>query len=229
MNEIILKKFNENQLQIVQDDLGNPWFVAKDVMNVLGIKSQAHALRKVDPDDKGEAELQGESDFLRKHAIVSEAGLYTLIMQSNKESAKKFQKWVTTEVLPSIRKTGSYVARTIDPLDQLKMHVAVMEKQRDEIRLLNSSLEKVAIEAKQEGDTLTSDQIAILDEYIEDRASQVSKDDKSEKVNIGCMRGLIKKTFFKIAGSRTYKEIARRDFEKALELVMRYKPGDYKK
>ncbi|MBC7540677.1 MAG: Bro-N domain-containing protein [Bacteriovorax sp.] len=71
-------------------------------MDALGLKNQAHALRKVENEDRGEVGLPSPSGF-QKYATVSEAGLYLLIMQSNKDSAKKFQKWVTKEVLPYLR------------------------------------------------------------------------------------------------------------------------------
>ncbi len=82
---------------------GEPWFVAKDVCDVLDLGTEQ--VRRLDEDEKGLRKVQtlgGQQD------IISESGLYTLIIRSNKPQAKPFRKWVTAEVLPSIRKTGAY-------------------------------------------------------------------------------------------------------------------------
>jgi prophage antirepressor-like protein len=104
MNEL-QKVFNYggNQVRTVVKD-GEVWFVAKDVCEVIEIKNTTDALKRLDDDERARFNLgrQGESN------IVSEAGLYSLILGSKKQEAKKFKRWVTHDVLPSIRQTGSY-------------------------------------------------------------------------------------------------------------------------
>lgn len=91
---------------IVIDD--EPWFVGKDVAEILGYSQPSVAIsKKVDDDDKGISKMEtpgGEQNTI----IVNESGLYSLILSSRLPTAKKFKHWVTSEVLPSIRKTGSY-------------------------------------------------------------------------------------------------------------------------
>ena len=85
----------------------DPWFVAKDACDCLGITNVSQACQALDDDEKGIYKvytLGGSQDMM----LISESGLYTLIMRSNKPEAKVFRKWVTSEVLPSIRKTGGY-------------------------------------------------------------------------------------------------------------------------
>ena len=86
-----------------------PWFVGRDVTEALGYKNANDALNKrIDKDDKGVANcdtLGGAQEMI----IINESGLYSLIFSSKLESAKKFKYWVTSEVLPSIRKTGSFM------------------------------------------------------------------------------------------------------------------------
>jgi prophage antirepressor-like protein len=87
-----------------------PWFVAKDVSELLGFSSKgaiSNALKDLDEDERGSFEMN-TSGGKQKMIFVSESGLYSLIMRSRKPVAKPFQKWVTKEVLPQIRKTGSY-------------------------------------------------------------------------------------------------------------------------
>lgn len=110
MNE--LKTFNNPDFGTIRTlELNNePWFVGKDVAEVLGYTNPRDALAKrVDTEDKGVAKcdtLGGAQDL----TIVNESGLYSLILSSKLPTAKKFKRWVTSEVLPSIRKTGGYIA-----------------------------------------------------------------------------------------------------------------------
>lgn len=107
MGEVMEFKFESSGVRVVQDDKGEPWWVAKDVCDVLGIANYRDAASALDEDERGYGKtdtLGGEQEML----TVSESGLYTLIIRSNKPKARAFRKWVTAEVLPSIRKTGAY-------------------------------------------------------------------------------------------------------------------------
>jgi hypothetical protein len=99
--------FEGCNIRTTVDISGNPWFLAGDVCKVLAIANSRHALTRLDPDEKGVATadtLGGQQE----QAIIDESGLYSLILTSRKPEAKRFRKWVTYEVLPSIRKTGSF-------------------------------------------------------------------------------------------------------------------------
>lgn len=92
---------------------GEPWFVAKDVCQMLGISKYRDALTRLDDDERGLASIDtlgGRQEV----AIVSESGLYALIFQRRKPEAKAFRRWVTGEVLPQIRETGAYRMRQLD-------------------------------------------------------------------------------------------------------------------
>ena len=98
--------FDAQSVRVVSQD-GEPWFVAKDVCDVLEIVNSRKAVSALDDDEKGLRKVQtpgGEQEL----SIISESGLYTLVIRSNKPQAKPFRKWVTAEVLPTIRKTGGY-------------------------------------------------------------------------------------------------------------------------
>ena len=87
---------------------GAPWFIGKDVAEALGYTDTDQALRiHVDSEDKLTRKINGAGQR-RNMSLINESGLYSLILRSNLESAKKFKRWVTAEVLPDIRKTGSY-------------------------------------------------------------------------------------------------------------------------
>ena len=89
-----------------------PYFVGKDVAEILGYERPTDAVRKrVDPEDRGVAKMETPSG-VQEMTIINESGLYSLILSSKLPTAKKFKRWVTAEVLPAIRKTGGYVNDT---------------------------------------------------------------------------------------------------------------------
>lgn len=105
----ISKVFNYGQTEI-RTILKNhePWFVAKDVCEVLEISNNRMALQRLDDDEKAEVSLNDGSQN-RSFSIVNEPGLYSLILGSRKPEAKQFKRWITHEVIPSIRKHGTYM------------------------------------------------------------------------------------------------------------------------
>lgn len=109
MNEL-QKVFNyqDQQIRTVVKD-GEPWFVAKDVCDVLEIGNPSQALSRLDEDEKNTVILN-EGIGNPNKTIVNEPGLYSLILGSRKPEAKQFKRWITHEVIPTIRKTGGYVA-----------------------------------------------------------------------------------------------------------------------
>lgn len=89
---------------------GEPWFVGKDVAEALGyVKARNAIATHVLEEDKKDAPIQGDLGGVQQMTIINESGLYSLILSSKLPNAKKFKHWVTSEVLPSIRKTGGYV------------------------------------------------------------------------------------------------------------------------
>lgn len=91
---------------------GEPYFVGKDVAEILGYERPTDAVRKrVDPDDRGVAKMETPSGA-QEMTIINESGLYSLILSSKLPKAKEFKHWITAEVLPIIRKTGGYVNDT---------------------------------------------------------------------------------------------------------------------
>ncbi|MDD0943619.1 BRO-N domain-containing protein [Xylella fastidiosa] len=104
---IIPFDFHSHVVRVVMRD-GNPWFVATDVCTALGYRNPSKAIADHLDDDERSNEQLDRSRMGSKAVIISESGLYALILRSRKPEARKFAKWVTSEVLPSIRKTGSY-------------------------------------------------------------------------------------------------------------------------
>lgn len=135
---------NENKIQVFEKEEfgkvrtlmrdGEPWAVGKDVAEALGYKNPQEAVRMhVDPEDKGVSKTltpRGEQDV----TLINESGLYSLILSSKLPKAKEFKRWITSEVLPALRKTGHYgspkapdAAGTVALIESLRK---IMESQR---------------------------------------------------------------------------------------------------
>ena len=97
--------FEGRPVRVVTDSQGEPWFVAADVLATIGLDRKA--LERLDDDEKGVSSIHTPGGG-QEMTTVNEPGLYTLVLGSRKAEAKRFKRWITHEVLPSIRKTGSY-------------------------------------------------------------------------------------------------------------------------
>lgn len=140
MNDI---KIFENQefgkVRALEID-GKPYFVGKDVAQILGYKDTSDALKKhVDEEDKLTRRF-ADSGQNREMYIVNESGLYSLVLSSKLESAKRFKRWVTSEVLPSIRQTGGY--QMTMPQGKELLALAVLEAQKT-IEAQNKDIERM--------------------------------------------------------------------------------------
>lgn len=153
-NQLAVFNFKDQEVRTVMVE-GEPWWVAKDVCEVLGLSHVTESLKRLRPKERHAVELHTPGG-LQEMIVISESGLYKLIMRSRKKEAEQFQDWVTEEVLPSIRKTGSYVAPSVDPMaaisiltqntNQLSLavgqmlpalHGSVMEIKTEQIELTN--------------------------------------------------------------------------------------------
>lgn len=124
MNEITSWNYESSEVRTVQVN-GEPWFVLADVCKVLEIKNSRDAAAKLDGDEKGVA-LTDTLGGTQKMTIINESGLYTVILRSDKPQAKPFRKWVTSVVLPSIRKTGSYSVQQSNAFENLSPQLQVL-------------------------------------------------------------------------------------------------------
>lgn len=125
MNEIV-KVYKNSPVRIVEKG-GEPWFVAKDVCDILALGNPRSSIALLDEDERGVHSMDTPSGK-QEMGIISEAGLYSLILRSRKPEAKAFKRWVTHEVLPSIRKTGAYLSPGMNN-EQIKALVATLEEE----------------------------------------------------------------------------------------------------
>jgi anti-repressor protein len=127
--EIVSFDFNGNPIQVIMDEQGKPWWVAREVCAVLGFRMASDATRLLDDDEKG-THIVRTLGGMQKMIIINEPGLYSLILRSRKPEAKAFKRWVTHDVLPSIRKTGGYIHGTKEMTDAEIMAKALLVAQK---------------------------------------------------------------------------------------------------
>lgn len=126
-NEIQRFDFKGASLRTLTDKAGEPWFVAKDVCDILELGNTTNALRALDEDEKTNfTNCNVAQNGGRAPLIISEPGLYKLVMRSRKPEAKEFQRWVTHDVLPQIRRTGGYIPTSESDSDEDIMARAVL-------------------------------------------------------------------------------------------------------
>lgn len=118
MNTTAITTFNNEEFGNVRTLTidGDPWFVGKDIAECLGYSRSTKAVSDhVDEEDIDGIPIQDSIGRMQNTPIINESGVYSLILSSKLESAKKFKKWVTSEVLPSLRKTGTYTVMATQP------------------------------------------------------------------------------------------------------------------
>ena len=143
MNNLQIFNYKGNEVRTVEKD-GITWWVLKDVCNILDIKNVTQMAQRLDEDERSMFNIgrQGETN------IVNESGLYNVILRSDKEEAKPFRKWVTSEVLPSIRKHGAYMTPEklkeviLNPDTMIELCIALKDEQdkNKALQAINSKL-----------------------------------------------------------------------------------------
>lgn len=188
MGTIETKEAN-NKLQIFKnEDFGEVrtiqhenkiWFIAKDICDVLGLSNPTKALQSLETDERTNFKLgrQGETNF------INESGLYALILKSRKTEAKKFRKWITSDVLPQIRKYGMYATNEL--LDNPDLAIQVFQELKQERE------KRKQLEAKQE-----------QDKPLLDFAECITSSD--DCISVGTLAKLLTENGFEIGQNRLF-------------------------
>lgn len=189
-----LMNFNDSifgQLRVHIDESGNHWFIASDVCRALELENVSRALERLDEDEVDDITTSDTIDRQQQTKIINESGLYSLIMTSRKPSAKKFKKWVTSEVLPSIRKTGSY-NHQVQPnfTDPAEAAIAWALEYREKQKLLIENNQKQVIIDTQ-NETIDSIQEIISTKY-------------GRLVNVTTFSRILSEKFSVIEGDKIY-------------------------
>ena len=201
-----------------------PWFVGNDIGRALGYADARSGVRKlVDDEDKRVCPVGTGIN----QTVINESGLYALIFSSKLESAKRFKKWVTSEVLPSIRKTGSYSMPTT-PQGQIQLLAQGYVEMQEQINAVSDTVETVRNEFtdfKQDCPLFPVDMDRISRtarkkgvEVMGGKSSIAYHDRSIVQMVYRDIYGEIHRNF----GCRSYKEIARKNIDKAIEVIENY-------
>ena len=220
MNELQIfqnKEFGEVRSLVINE----PWFVGKDVAEALGYKNSKNAVpTHVDEEDKLSTQIEYTGQK-RNVTVINESGLYSLILSSKLPNAKKFKRWVTSEVLPTLRKTGSYTKVPTDPRELLMLTIKAHEQTAQRVDVLEekvSSLEKsTTIDSSQQ---YTLEKIAKATVIrtlggIDSRAYQLM----NRKIFSNIWRDY--KNYFKLG---SYRDTLKTEFENAKEYLESWSP-----
>lgn len=149
MDNLQLFNFEGNEVRTLKID-DEPYFVGKDVAKILRYSRTADAIRShVDPEDKGVGEIQTPGGR-QKLQIINESGLYSLILSSKMPNAKRFKRWVTSEVLPAIRKHGAYMTdqKAFDVVHNKNGLADLLQQAADQLKQKDIRIEEVEAENK---------------------------------------------------------------------------------
>jgi len=224
-------QFGEQEIRVVVDETTNePLWVAKDICSVLNYKNSRDAVSKLDDDEKGVSEIATPSGN-QKMTVINESGLYSLILRSNKPEAKKFKKWVTAEVLPTIRKTGSYstAPKNIDTnavmLEMLKMQQQMIENSQKQteavIELVKSMKQTPTVEVQPQTQYLDSRDRKKLRDAIQTKAKEVARDLGVSVPTIAPSIWIELKQFFDVDD---YQDICKSQMKDVMHFVMFWEP-----
>lgn len=206
-NEVQVFDFKQSNIRTIEikDEI---WFVATDVANTLDIKNTTDALKRLDNDERSRFKLgrQGEAN------IISEAGLYSFIGASRKKEAKKFMRWVNHEVLPSIRKTGSYQAKPVSATQQARLALEASVELDDRVTKLE---ENMVINPTDYG-TIGVEVNRRVNGYV--KLHHISKDNRH--LLFEDLNGQIKK----ITGARNRSRIKSKDYDMVMDFIERWQP-----
>lgn len=152
MNELKVFNYQDNEVRTVEIN-GEPWFVLKDVCAVLGIGNSRMVFDRLDSDEKGVSQIDTPGG-LQNVNIVNESGLYNVLLRSDKPEAKPLRKWVTSEVLPSIRKTGSYAQKPLSPVEMFAMQAQINLEQERRLAAVENRQGELTLQVQHNSDTM---------------------------------------------------------------------------
>lgn len=201
------------------------WFVGKDVAETLGYSNTRDALYKhVDKEDKNTVAIHdGITRGNPNQVIINESGLYSLILSSKQPNAKKFKRWVTSEVLPTIRQTGSYQLTPKNPMQVLELMFQSLKMQDYRQERLERKINLI-----QDSQTISGDQELVLRQIRNDKAVQILgyKGNARYQALSRMVFTRISKEFKSKFSIPRYNALLAKDFEKAKRYLMKWEPDD---
>jgi len=217
MNDILVFHYKSSEVRTVELN-GEPWFALKDVCAVLGISNHKMTAQRLDADEVSLTDLTDSMGRQQETTVINESGLYNVILRSDKPEAKPFRKWVTSEVLPSIRKTGGY---TMPKLSKEMQALFLLDDrtQKQEARL--TALENTMTVDYSQQQTLKKAVGRVVVEALGGKTAPAYNDPHVRgKLFSECNRDV--QDWFRV---NSVCNVPRKDFTQAVEYIQRWKPS----
>ncbi len=147
MNELKTFIYKDTRVRTVEIN-GEPWFVLKDVCEILELSTPARVAERLDEDEVSQTHIIDGLGRKQETTIINESGLYNVILRSDKPEARPFRKWVTSEVLPTIRRTGGYLLNGISIIDDPSKVASLINSLRGVMKDQRSAPAKIATMAE---------------------------------------------------------------------------------
>lgn len=214
MNELQVFNFNENQIRTLLIN-NEPYFIGKDVASILGYERADNAIRNhVDNEDKLMHQIDA-SGQKRNMILINESGLYSLILSSKLPTAKKFKRWVTSEVLPAIRKTGKYQVPS-DPMSALRLMFEAQTQTNEAV-----AKHDLRITELEENKLLNPGEYNYIGKAIRNKVNQVKNELGMDLVQKQTSKiyHAINRDLNCFIGIKTRSQFKAKDFNKALEFI----------
>lgn len=219
MNDLQFFYFESNPVRtiLINDE---PYCIGKDIAKILGYSNPRDALRRhVDSEDKEVVKLDTLGG-MQNQLVINESGMYSLILKSQLKEAKRFKRWVTSEVLPTVRKTGSFSIKNLDIPDQIE---DIMIYQLQELKIVKKDIATLKTET-----TLTSSQKRQINGKVNSivihaLGGQKTPAYRDKSIRHKCFSNCYKqlKDYFDVS---SYMDIPKIRFEEALEIIPGWTP-----
>lgn len=217
MNDILVFHYKSSEVRTVELN-GEPWFALKDVCAVLGLTTPARVAERLDSDEVSLTHLTDSMGRQQETTVINESGLYNVILRSDKPEAKPFRKWVTSEVLPSIRKTGGYTMPKLSKeMQALFLLDDRTQKQEDRLTALENTM---TVDYSQQ-QTLKKAVGRVVVEALGGKTAPAYNDPHVRgKLFSECNRDV--QDWFRV---NSVCNVPRKDFTQAVEYIQRWKPS----
>ncbi|MCK8628167.1 BRO family protein [Fructobacillus cardui] len=217
-NEVKAFNFESNEVRTVLID-NEPWFVGKDVATTLGYKRTADAISShVDEDDKLGRRFT-DSGQTREMVMINESGVYALIFGSKLNSAKRFKKWVTSEVLPSIRKTGSYSVQPMDDFDKIALIAQGTTKLKEQVHGIETKVDTYI-----ENQVITATDSNAIARAVSKRVHQYGALHHIDRDECGPLFKDLNRQIKEVTGAGNRSRIKSKDYDMVIDFIENWEP-----
>ena len=221
MNELQTFRFNNNEVRTVLIN-NEPYFVGKDVADILGYSNARDALAKhVDDEDRDTVAFRDGTSGNPNLSVINESGVYSLILGSKLPEAKKFKRWVTSEVLPAIRKTGRYQVLS-DPMEALRLMFEAQTQSNEKIAVIDHRITDL-----EENAPLNPGEYNLVSKKVTERIRSIKRErgmELNKKQNSELFRALNREIAM-IAGVHTRSQLRQKHLDDVLEFVRDWEPS----